>query len=157
MRTSGPGAFLLLVVLVASASAEPVRIEPHDLTLQNDLTITLNSSSLGTTPLFTVTGTVTLGGGLILNATGAPFPLGRTYLIIENDGTDPVVGTFTGLPQGAFLESGGQVFTISYTGGTGNDVVLRAVAGATVPALDPVALVAMTLLLAGAALFVMKR
>ena len=45
--------------------------------------------------------------------------------IIANDGVDAVLGTFAGLPQGAvvlvtdFIRA-----TISYTGGTGNDVVI---------------------------------
>jgi hypothetical protein len=31
---------------------------------------------------------------------------------------------FAGLPEGATVTSGGDTFRISYTGGTGNDVVL---------------------------------
>src|SRR5439155_19769296 len=42
----------------------------------------------------------------------------------DNDGTDAVAGTFTGLPEGAVLVAGGQTFTVSYAGGTGNDVVM---------------------------------
>jgi hypothetical protein len=57
------------------------------------------------------------------------------FTIISNDGADPVVGTFTGLPQGATLAIGGQQFQISYTGGDGNDVVLTEISGAPVPTL----------------------
>jgi autotransporter-associated beta strand protein len=46
------------------------------------------------------------------------------FTIINNDGADAVIGTFTGLPQGAELYIGSEQFQISYTGGTGNDVVL---------------------------------
>ena len=46
------------------------------------------------------------------------------FLIVKNDGIDPVVGTFKGLPEGATANLGGAQFRISYTGGTGNDVVL---------------------------------
>lgn len=46
-----------------------------------------------------------------------------------NDGTDAIVGTFGRLPQGAVLSINGQAFSISYTGGTGNDVVLTRVNG----------------------------
>src|SRR5207244_8657071 len=35
-----------------------------------------------------------------------------------------VTGTFAGLPQGATVAVGGLGFTVSYTGGSGNDVVL---------------------------------
>ena len=37
-----------------------------------------------------------------------------------------VNGTFNGLPQGSSVTAAGKSFTISYTGGTGNDVVLTA-------------------------------
>lgn len=36
----------------------------------------------------------------------------------------PVNGTFAGLPKGASVTFSGQPFTISYTGGDGNDVTL---------------------------------
>ena len=50
--------------------------------------------------------------------------LGTQFEIINNQGTDPVAGTFAGLPEGAFLTAGGQTFKITYHGGDGNDVVL---------------------------------
>jgi hypothetical protein len=70
-----------------------------------------------------VTGTVTLTGST-LNAisNGAAQPV--SLILIANDGVDPVVGTFNGLPQGAAFTVNGQLFTISYTGGDGNDVAL---------------------------------
>ncbi len=45
-------------------------------------------------------------------------------MLIDNDGNDPVGGTFAGLPEGAFVNAGDQVFRITYTGGTGNDVMI---------------------------------
>jgi hypothetical protein len=48
--------------------------------------------------------------------------------IINNDGTDPVVGTFSGLPEGSTINRRrGTKFRISYVGGTGNDVTLTRV------------------------------
>jgi hypothetical protein len=47
--------------------------------------------------------------------------------IIANDGTDPVSGTFAGLPQGGMIVHGAFASTISYTGGDGNDVTLTTV------------------------------
>jgi hypothetical protein len=47
-----------------------------------------------------------------------------SWIIIDNDGTDPVTGTFAGLPEGASVVGEGWLFRISYTGGTGNDVTL---------------------------------
>lgn len=51
---------------------------------------------------------------------------GDTFKIIDNKSTGPVVGTFAGLPEGTQLTYSGVVFSISYIGGDGNDVVLTA-------------------------------
>lgn len=79
----------------------------------------------------TVTGTVALNTATTLNVTKlttyAP-ALNSTYIIISNDSTDAVTGTFTGLAQGATFAVNGVTFQISYTGGDGNDVVLTATA-----------------------------
>jgi hypothetical protein len=52
---------------------------------------------------------------------------GLHHTWIYNDGTDPVAGTFAGLPNGARFEDGGYFFEISYTEGDGNDVGVRVV------------------------------
>jgi autotransporter-associated beta strand protein len=73
-----------------------------------------------------VTGTVNLGGAtLTLTGTGGVV-LGNVITILDNDGTDAVTGTFAGLPPGSRITGGpgGFDYVISYTGGTGNDVVL---------------------------------
>jgi len=71
-----------------------------------------------------VHGTVNLSN-ITLNASlNFASSLSDTFTIINNAGADPVVGTFTGLAQGATLNLGSQSFQISYTGGDGNDVVL---------------------------------
>jgi autotransporter-associated beta strand protein len=46
------------------------------------------------------------------------------FRIIRKDGDQPVVGEFTGLPEGANFYISGEQFTITYAGGDGNDVVL---------------------------------
>ena len=73
-----------------------------------------------------VTGSVTVTGAVLSvsvlnNFAGAP---DNVYEIISNDGTDAVVGTFAGLPEGSTVTVGNLRFTISYTGGTGNDITL---------------------------------
>ena len=58
--------------------------------------------------------------------------VGSVMVIIDNTGASPISGTFAGLAQSATVTSStntGTTFTISYTGGTGNDVTLT---GATV-------------------------
>jgi len=49
---------------------------------------------------------------------------GEQFVIIDNDGTDPINGTFSGLPERASVSVGTNQFKITYIGGTGNDVVL---------------------------------
>lgn len=51
-------------------------------------------------------------------------PVGMTLIMVDNDGTDPVDGTFQGLPEGATIDLGGVKFRISYVAGTGNDIGL---------------------------------
>ncbi|HEX8171501.1 MAG TPA: Ig-like domain repeat protein [Thermoanaerobaculia bacterium] len=75
-----------------------------------------------------VTGSVSLGGELALFlAGGANAPaIGESFTIIDNDGSDPVNGTFAGYPEGAQVMCGQRAFRITYRGGDGNDVVLTA-------------------------------
>ncbi len=72
------------------------------------------------------TGTVALSSDTLslLPAPGFAAPAGTVFEIVTNDGTDAVVGTFAGLPQGATVSAGSTNFTISYAGGTGNDITL---------------------------------
>ncbi|OQB84738.1 MAG: Autotransporter-associated beta strand repeat protein [Planctomycetes bacterium ADurb.Bin126] len=53
---------------------------------------------------------------------------GSQYMILQNNSTDPITGTFLNLPEGALFEAGGNQFAITYIGGEGNnDVVLTSV------------------------------
>lgn len=76
-----------------------------------------------------VNGAVNLNGATLNLVPGfAPAP-GTAFLILVNDGTDPIVGTFALLPEGAIFEASGQFFSISYKAGSGsNDVVVTSVA-----------------------------
>lgn len=51
----------------------------------------------------------------------APVPVGSEFVLIDNDGAEPVNGTFAGLPGGTFTGPGGLAWEIEY----GNDVTLR--------------------------------
>jgi len=75
-----------------------------------------------------VTGLVSLGDANLSvvapppNFAIAPF---NRFTIINNDGADPVVGTFSGLPENAVVATAGDVkLRITYRGGDGNDVQL---------------------------------
>jgi uncharacterized protein YjdB len=87
-----------------------------------------------------VNGTVNLGGAGLNISLGSGFTptVGTPFVIIDNDGTDPVNGAFAGLAQGSTVTIGGVSFHIIYSGGTGNDVVLTAMAAA--PALQSIAI-----------------
>jgi hypothetical protein len=71
-----------------------------------------------------VSGSVNLSGMSLNASLGYASSANDQFTIINNDGTDPVTGTFSGLPQGKKFYIGQQLFQISYTGGSGNDVVL---------------------------------
>ena len=75
-----------------------------------------------------VNGSVILGDATLNVSTGAVVPvLGSQFLIITNDSSDAVIGTFDGLPEGAVFPAGSMYLQVSYTGGDGNDVVLTRV------------------------------
>ena len=110
---------------------------PGILTINGDYSQTgsLTDEIQGTNPVtpdfdqLIVNGTVTLGGAFNPSLLGGFLPsLGNSFQLITNDGTDPVSGTFAGLPEGQSFNVGPRFFTISYVGGTGNDVVITATA-----------------------------
>jgi hypothetical protein len=67
---------------------------------------------------------ITLAGATLELVAGAAPAAGASYRIIDNTSSSPVSGTFKGLAEGASVSAGGTTLTISYKGGTGNDVVL---------------------------------
>jgi hypothetical protein len=89
------------------------------------LNIELNGTTAGTQyDQLRVNGAVNLTN-TTLNATRSfASAVGEAFTILDNDGTDAVTGTFSGLAGGGIVTLGGQRFQITYTGGTGNDVVL---------------------------------
>ena len=96
----------------------------YTLTNTADLQIDLGgSSAFGSVA---VTGSVALNGAALTLTRAAGFVAanGAQFILISNDGVDPVSGTFAGLPEGGTVVVDGVAFTISYQGGDGNDVVL---------------------------------
>lgn len=89
------------------------------------LRVELNGTNPGTGyDQLNVSGTVDLTGMSLNASLGYTSSTNDTFTIINNDGTDPVTGTFSGLPQDKKLYIGQQLFQINYNGGSGNDVVL---------------------------------
>jgi hypothetical protein len=82
-----------------------------------------------------VTGTVTIAGcSLMLQDAGITQP----SILVRNDGTDPVIGTFIGLPEGSILTNNTVRYVLSYAGGDGNDIMLT-------PIIEPARFISSTL------------
>jgi|GEM_PF-7062322 len=108
-----------------------------------DSTGTINTKNLtidpGGTYLFSFAGT---GAGLFdqvnvtgtVNITNATFVLAPeggfvpakndTFLVLTNDGNDPIVGEFLGGANGQIFKAGTQFYQLNYFGGDGNDIAL---------------------------------
>jgi FlgD Ig-like domain len=74
-----------------------------------------------------VLGEVGLAGTLDLDVSTLTASIGDAFMLIDNDGVEPVTGAFAGLAEGAQFAAGGHTFQISYQGGDGNDVVVTVV------------------------------
>ena len=80
-----------------------------------------------------VAGPVNLGGAALqFNNNFPAATVGQTFIVIGNDGADPVTGTFAGVPERGLVQSNGAYFRVSYAGGDGNDVTVTRVEPATV-------------------------
>lgn len=72
-----------------------------------------------------VQGRVSLAGATFNPIVTASTTVGSVLILIANDGSDPVLGTFAGLEEGAVLELNRVKYGLSYRGGSGaNDVTL---------------------------------
>ncbi|MCW6011244.1 hypothetical protein K1W54_42885, partial [Micromonospora sp. CPCC 205371] len=88
-----------------------------------------------------VRGTVTLAGALT-----PPASAREPVTVVDNTGEEPVAGTFDGLAEGAMVQAGGVVMTLTYRGGDGNDVVLTVPQGVSGEAAAPAPDSAVTLI-----------
>jgi fibronectin-binding autotransporter adhesin len=90
---------------------------------------TLTSLAPGTVPSAIAKGPVTIDPSAALNlivAPGTALPHGSTALVIDNKGSEPIAGQFTGIPNGFVLPtSEGVPLAVSYAG-AGNDMSLTA-------------------------------
>ncbi|HUR82080.1 MAG TPA: hypothetical protein VM733_15045, partial [Thermoanaerobaculia bacterium] len=127
LTTTGAFSHVFLGVKNPSYSSDPHTIG----------TLRTQSLSLGEAQFFVdigaasdqliVTGSVTLNNSwLSLSVPSGSIANGQSFVIIDNDGNDPVSGTFSGLAEGATINVGGATLKLTYTGGDGNDVVLSA-------------------------------
>jgi len=92
------------------------------------LSMSIDGPAAGQYQSINVTGAVDISDAR-LTLSGAYTPaLGDTFVVVTNDGTDAVAGTFAGLPEGATATFNGVPLRISYVGGSGNDITLTAIA-----------------------------
>ena len=111
-------------------------------TAASDFTVELNGTAVGTGyDQLNSLGTVDITGATLnvlpgFSLASAPSE-GHQFIILANNGVDPIVGTFTGRADNTTFAAGGLNFRIDYDGGiSANDVVLTvtnlpAVSGAT--------------------------
>jgi fibronectin-binding autotransporter adhesin len=93
------------------------------------MTIELERSALGIRgDQLRVRGQVELGGATLALRTSGAFTNGDQIVIVNNDGAESIAGTFAGFPNNSVLTVGSQQFRITYSGGTGNDVVITYIA-----------------------------
>ena len=124
------------IVLPAGATIEP-GFSPGILTASSvamqsgsQLNIELNGIAVGTEYDQLVVDDIDLdadsnGGATLGLSVGSPLQTGDNFTIIKS--TSAISGTFKGLNEGAQINVNGYLFSISYVGGSGNDVVLTVV------------------------------
>jgi autotransporter-associated beta strand protein len=71
-----------------------------------------------------VAGPVVLNGPALRLSFGFSPPRGQDFVLIANNGSGPVSGTFAGIPEDALLAHVTDFFDVSYAGGRGGDVDL---------------------------------
>ncbi|MGB8170134.1 MAG: autotransporter-associated beta strand repeat-containing protein [Chthoniobacteraceae bacterium] len=74
----------------------------------------------------TTSGSVTLGGTLAIVAS-PDLVRGTNFTIMNKTSAGAISGTFAGLPNNSVFTANGYLWSLSYTGGDGNDVVLHLV------------------------------
>ena len=71
------------------------------------------------------TGVITINAGVNLSVTNSfGGAVSNQFVVLKNDLTDAIIGTFNGLTNGANFSANGNTFRLNYTGNTGNDLVL---------------------------------
>jgi hypothetical protein len=126
------GGTLLLDSGISPAAVRSTRsgmdVTTGTLSLAGPLAFVLNGTTVDTQyTQLNVVGQVNLASMNLL-LSGSYVPLGlQPFILINNDGGEAIVGTFSGLPEGAIIGNvlgSGLNAALSYVGGDGNDVVL---------------------------------
>jgi autotransporter-associated beta strand protein len=115
--------------LVFTSTPGLLRTSSLTMTPESRLGIQLNGASAGSGfDQVKVAGAVDLGNAILdVTLDFIPPPFWQVTLI-DNDGSDAITSTFSGRPEGSLFYLDDTQFAITYAGGDGNDVVLRATA-----------------------------
>jgi hypothetical protein len=81
----------------------------------------------GVPDALSVSGTVTIAGTLNLSIASFTPSNGEVLTLIDNTGAGPISGQFVGYTEGLIFNLDGDIFKISYVGGTGNDLTLTSI------------------------------
>ena len=103
------------------------------LTVAAGATLAVTPAASG--PAVTVNGPLNISGALAVKPAG-PVSAGEQLTLIHSTGAG-AVGTFTGLAEGATFAAGEATFQITYHGGTGHDVVVKAKSSASASTAPP--------------------
>jgi autotransporter-associated beta strand protein len=82
-----------------------------------------------------VSGGVTLASGssaVTVSRVNGYAAANATYRVIDSQGIGAITSTLSGLAQGDTMTSNGDLYTVDYVGGTGNDLVLNGIVNPTV-------------------------
>jgi len=117
---------------LSPGTAGPTIVDVSQLSFTNAtsaLVVQINSAVAGTgfdQIAINGNGSLTLANATLSGSTGfVPTP-GTTFTIIDLQGSGTISGTFNGIAEGGSVALGATAYTVSYVGGTGNDVVLTA-------------------------------
>ncbi|MEI7852463.1 MAG: hypothetical protein WCJ06_02030 [Planctomycetota bacterium] len=109
-----------------------------DLSLgSNNIFVTqIDGAIAGSFGQVSVAGLVNLSNASLNISSALNLSIGQKVMIINNASVNSISGQFQGLVEGSSITSGPVSFTISYKGGSGNDVVLT-VTNVVIPPLPP--------------------
>ena len=110
---------------LGSANGSPGTLTLGNLDLARSNTLAGTTSATATDRL-RVNGTVTIGNDCRLLWGFSTRPaLNERIVLLQNDGSDPIVGRFVNAPDTGSYTNQGMVFRVQYDGGTGNDLSLE--------------------------------
>jgi hypothetical protein len=110
----------------------------QDLSLgSNNIFVTqIDGALAGSFGQVSVAGLVSLSNASLNISSASNLSVGQIVMIVNNGASSSISGQFQGLVEGSSITSGPVTFTISYKGGSGNDVVLT-VTNVVIPPLPP--------------------